>query len=171
MKIGGHISDLRGRFLQSLIREARAQMIRGECAPSCARCPQLAGLAATAADRLKPVEPAGGASQINSAEMPNARPISSVVLFTLVSIAGEGFCAEVQVNLAYRWFCKLGIEDSIPTLRCSAAHGTNAFARATPCAGFSRAWWRSASRPDLLADDIDACLIKAAVDKPGWDER
>ena len=23
-------------------------------------------------------------------------------------------CAEVQVNLAYRWFCKLGIEDSIP---------------------------------------------------------
>ena len=23
-------------------------------------------------------------------------------------------CREVQVNLAYRWFCKLGIEDSIP---------------------------------------------------------
>src|SRR4026207_1552627 len=23
-------------------------------------------------------------------------------------------CAEVQVNLAYRWFCKLGIEDNIP---------------------------------------------------------
>ena len=23
-------------------------------------------------------------------------------------------CAEVQVNLAYRWFCKLGIEDRIP---------------------------------------------------------
>src|ERR1700745_2824787 len=23
-------------------------------------------------------------------------------------------CAEVQVNLAYRWFCKLSIEDSIP---------------------------------------------------------
>ena len=23
-------------------------------------------------------------------------------------------CSEVQVNLAYRWFCKLGIEDSIP---------------------------------------------------------
>jgi len=46
-------------------------------------------VAATAADRLEPVEPAGGASQINSAGMPNARPISSVVLFTLVSIAGE----------------------------------------------------------------------------------
>jgi hypothetical protein len=23
-------------------------------------------------------------------------------------------CREVQVNLAYRWFCKLGIEDTIP---------------------------------------------------------
>jgi transposase len=23
-------------------------------------------------------------------------------------------CAEVQVNLAYRWFCGLGIEDQIP---------------------------------------------------------
>jgi transposase len=23
-------------------------------------------------------------------------------------------CREVQVNLAYRWFCRLGIEDAIP---------------------------------------------------------
>jgi transposase len=23
-------------------------------------------------------------------------------------------CAEIQVNLAYRWFCKLGVEDKIP---------------------------------------------------------
>src|SRR5215468_9558785 len=23
-------------------------------------------------------------------------------------------CADIQVNLAYRWFCKLGIEDKIP---------------------------------------------------------
>jgi hypothetical protein len=30
LKIGGHISDLQGRFLQSLIREARPQTIRGE---------------------------------------------------------------------------------------------------------------------------------------------
>jgi transposase len=26
----------------------------------------------------------------------------------------RGLCAEVQVNLAYRWFCRLGIEDRIP---------------------------------------------------------
>jgi transposase len=30
----------------------------------------------------------------------------------------------VQVNLAYRWFCKLGIEDSIPdqSVFCRARH-------------------------------------------------
>ena len=33
-------------------------------------------------------------------------------------------CAEVQVNLAYRWFCKLGIEDEIPdhSVFCRARH-------------------------------------------------
>ena len=25
-------------------------------------------------------------------------------------------CSEVQVNLAYRWFCRLGVEDPIPDL-------------------------------------------------------
>jgi putative tryptophan/tyrosine transport system substrate-binding protein len=29
-------------------------------------------------------------------------------------IEGWRLCAEPQVNLAYRWFCKLGIEDKIP---------------------------------------------------------
>jgi transposase len=33
-------------------------------------------------------------------------------------------CREVQVNLAYRWFCKLGIEDAIPD--------HSAFSRARP---------------------------------------
>ena len=33
-------------------------------------------------------------------------------------------CAEVRVNLAYRWFCKLGIEDKIPdhSVFCRARH-------------------------------------------------
>jgi len=30
-------------------------------------------------------------------------------------------CSEVQVNLAYRWFCKLGIEDGIPDHSVSRA--------------------------------------------------
>jgi transposase len=27
-------------------------------------------------------------------------------------------CREVQVNLAYRWFCKFGIEDAVPLFAC-----------------------------------------------------
>src|SRR5262245_40344220 len=83
------------------------------------------------------------------------RPSIDPVLMIRMLIVGYVFairserriCAEVQVNLAYRWFCKLGIEDSIPdhSVFCRA-HDMNAFARAMPCAGCSRAWWRSASR-------------------------
>src|SRR2546427_3242525 len=50
------------------------------------------------------------------------RPSIDPVLMIRMLIVGYVFairserriCAEVQVNLAYRWFCKLGIEDSIP---------------------------------------------------------
>jgi transposase len=54
-------------------------------------------------------------------------------------------CAEVQVNLAYRWFCKLRIEDRIPdhSVFCRARH--ERFVRVMPCAGFSRTWWRCSS--------------------------
>src|ERR671937_1832223 len=77
------------------------------------------------------------------------RPSIDPVLMIRMLLVGYVFairserriCAEIQVNLAYRWFCKLGIEDSIPTIRCSAVPGTNAFARAMPYAGCSRAWW------------------------------
>jgi transposase len=56
------------------------------------------------------------------------RPAIDPVLMIRMLIVGYVFairserrlCAEVQVNLAYRWFCKLGIEDQIPdqTDRC-----------------------------------------------------
>ena len=50
------------------------------------------------------------------------RPSIDPVLIIRMLIVGYVFalrwerrhCAEVQVNLAYRWFCKLGIEDKIP---------------------------------------------------------
>src|SRR3981189_1507703 len=50
------------------------------------------------------------------------RPAIDPVLMIRMLIVGYVFalrserrlCAEVQVNLAYRWFCKLGIEDKIP---------------------------------------------------------
>jgi transposase len=37
-----------------------------------------------------------------------------VVGYVLAIRSERLICREVQVNLAYRWFCKLGIEDAIP---------------------------------------------------------
>jgi hypothetical protein len=73
----------------------------------------------------------------------------------------------VQVNLAYRWFCKLGIEDSIPDPPVSAAPATNAFARATLCAGFSGVVAKCIAAGLVGGQGIftAASLIKAAVDK------
>jgi hypothetical protein len=83
------------------------------------------------------------------------RPSIDPVLMIRMLIVGYVFairserrlCSEVQVNLAYRWFCKLGIEDGIPTIRCSAVPGMSGFAKATRYAGYLRASWRSALRP------------------------
>src|SRR5207247_11091604 len=60
------------------------------------------------------------------------RPSIDPVLMIRMLIVGYVFalrserriCAEMQVNLAYRWFCKLGIEDRIPdhSVFCRARH-------------------------------------------------
>ena len=60
------------------------------------------------------------------------RPLIDPVLMIRMLIVGYVFairserrlCAEVQVNLAYRWFCKLGLEDKIPdhSVFCRARH-------------------------------------------------
>ena len=50
------------------------------------------------------------------------RPSIDPVLMIRMLIIGYVFairserqiCREVQVNLAYRWFCELGLEDAIP---------------------------------------------------------
>jgi transposase len=59
-------------------------------------------------------------------------------------------CAEIQVNLAYRWFCKLGIEDVSLIILCSVVRVMNVSERATPYAGYLRAWWRCALEPGWL---------------------
>src|SRR6476620_8560526 len=60
------------------------------------------------------------------------RPSIDPVLMIRMLIVGYVFairserrlCSEVQVNLAYRWFCQLGIEDRIPdhSVFCRARH-------------------------------------------------
>jgi transposase len=63
------------------------------------------------------------------------RPSIDPVLMIRMLIVGYVFairserrlCSEVQVNLAYRWFCKLGIEDEIPdhSVFCRARNPQN----------------------------------------------
>jgi transposase len=60
------------------------------------------------------------------------RPSIDPVLMIRMLLVGYVFairserriCAEIQVSLAYRWFCKLGIEDKIPdhSVFCRARH-------------------------------------------------
>jgi transposase len=73
------------------------------------------------------------------------RPSIDPVLMIRMLILGYVFairserqiCREVQVNLAYRWFCGLGLEDSVPDhTPSSRALGTNASARAMLSAGY-----------------------------------
>ena len=85
------------------------------------------------------------------------RPSIDPVLMIRMLIVGYVFalrserrlCAEVQVNLAYRWFCKLGRTGSPITLY-SAVRGTNAFGRATLFVGSSRVSWQCALGPGWL---------------------
>jgi transposase len=65
------------------------------------------------------------------------RPSIDPELMILMLVVGYVFairserliCREVQVNLAYRWFCKLGIEDAIPDHSVFFARPQRAFPR------------------------------------------
>ena len=104
------------------------------------------------------------------------RPSIDPVLMIRMLIVGYVFairserqlCCEVQVNLAYRWFCKLGIEDSIPdhSVFCRARHErfreSDALRRVFECVV---AMCIAAGLVGGEAFSIDASLIKADVDK------
>jgi transposase len=77
-------------------------------------------------------------------------------------------CAEVQVNLAYRWFCKLGIEDTIPdhSVFCRARH--ERFRESDALRRMFEGVVASCIAAGLVGGEafsIDASLIKADVDK------
>src|SRR5690348_8783965 len=104
------------------------------------------------------------------------RPSIDPVLMIRMLIVGYVFalrserrlCAEVQVNLAYRWFCKLGIEDSIPdhSVFCRARRerfrASDALRRVFEGVV---AMCISAGLVGGEAFSVDASLIKADVDK------
>jgi IS5 family transposase len=77
-------------------------------------------------------------------------------------------CAEVQVNLAYRWFCKLGIEDNIPdhSVFCRARH--ERFRESDALRRVFEMVVAKCIAAGLVGGEafsVDASLIKADVDK------
>jgi transposase len=77
-------------------------------------------------------------------------------------------CAEVQVNLAYRWFCKLGIEDNIPdhSVFCRARH--ERFRESDALRRVFEGVVATCIAAELVGGEafsVDASLIKADVDK------
>jgi IS5 family transposase len=77
-------------------------------------------------------------------------------------------CSEVQVNLAYRWFCQLGIEDRIPdhSVFCRARH--ERFRESDALRRVFEGVVAKCIAAGLVGGEgfsIDASLIKADVDK------
>jgi transposase len=104
------------------------------------------------------------------------RPSIDPVLMIRLLIVGYVFairserriCAEMQVNLAYRWFCKLGIEDSIPdhSVFCRARH--ERFRESDALRRVFESVVAKCIAAGLVGGEgfsIDASLIKADVDK------
>src|SRR3984885_6880926 len=104
------------------------------------------------------------------------RPSIDPVLMIRILIVGYVFairserrlCAEVQVNLAYRWFCKLGIEDKIPdhSVFCRARH--ERFRESDALRRVFEGVVAMCIAAGLVGGEafsVDASLIKADVDK------
>src|SRR3954466_13178275 len=77
-------------------------------------------------------------------------------------------CAEVQVNLAYRWFCKLGIEDKIPDHSVFCRARQERFRESDALRRVFEGVVAMCIAAGLVGGEafsIDASLIKADVDK------
>ena len=77
-------------------------------------------------------------------------------------------CAEIQVNLAYRWFCKLGIEDKIPDHSVFCRARQERFRESDALRPVFEGVVGMSIAAGLVGGDafsIDASLIKADVDK------
>ena len=73
-------------------------------------------------------------------------------------------CEEVHLNLAYRWFCRLGWTATCPTTRPSPRTATAASATATCCASSSRPWCERCMAEGLVGGEgfaVDASIIAA----------
>ena len=107
---------------------------------------------------------------------PTGRPSIDPVLMIRMLLVGYVFairserrlCSEVQVNLAYRWFCQLGIEDRIPdhSVFCRARH--ERFRESDALRRVFEGVVAKCIAAGLVGGEgfsIDASLIRADVDK------
>ena len=53
-------------------------------------------------------------------------------------------CEEVHLNLAYRWFCRLGLDGDVSRSFDVFKEPPRTFSRTIFCASCSRRWWRAA---------------------------
>ena len=78
-------------------------------------------------------------------------------------------CDEVHLNLAYRWFCGLGLDGRVPDHSTfSKNRHTGAFARATRCARLFESVVQRCVAEGLVSADgfaVDASLIAADANK------
>ena len=104
------------------------------------------------------------------------RPSIDPVLMMRMLIVGYVFairserrlCSEVQVNLAYRWFCKLGIEDKIPDHSVFCRARNDRFRESDALRRVFEGVVGTCIAAGLVGGEafsIDASLIKADVDK------
>jgi transposase len=104
------------------------------------------------------------------------RPSIDPVLMIRMLIVGYVFairserqlCSEVQVNLAYRWFCKLGIEDRIPDHSVFSRARHERFRQSDALRRVFEGVVATCIAAGLVGGEgfsIDASLIKADVDK------
>jgi transposase len=104
------------------------------------------------------------------------RPSNDPVLMIRMLIVGYVFairserriCAEVQVNLAYRWFCKLGIEDRIPDHSVFSRARHERFRESDALRRVFESVVATCIAAGLVGGEafsVDASLIKADVDK------
>jgi transposase len=104
------------------------------------------------------------------------RPSIDPVLMIRMLLVGYVFairserqlCSEVQVNLAYRWFCKLGIEDGIPDHSVFSRARHERFRQSEALRRVFEGVVVKCIAAGLVGGEgfsIDASLIKADVDK------
>jgi transposase len=104
------------------------------------------------------------------------RPSIDPILMIRMLIVGYVFairserriCAEVQVNLAYRWFCKLGIEDRIPDHSVFCRARLERFRESDALRRVFEDVVAKCITAGLVGGEafsVDASLIKADVDK------